>query len=321
MDHLEIAIGDYDHVRDLAGGRVQVADHDVRFLPQDAPEGMFGKLLAGQWDGAEFSLAVLAGRLSRGQEDLVGIPVFPARSFRHAAIFVRAGAGIERPSDLVGRPVGAPVWAQTAGVWVRGILARDYDLPLEAVSWHLAGVDEPGREEPVEISPPASIEIERHPESSLDALLREGRIDAAISARPPHCAIDGSGVARLLFDDPVAAETEWFGRSGVFPIMHVLVVRRTALEANPGLAAALVGAFEAAKRRSLTRLADATIPHAPLPWVAHQLAAARRLVGEDPWPYGLEANRATLTWFLGLAAEQGVSAHKLDPEELFWPGP
>lgn len=321
MDQVEIAVGDYDHVRDLAGGRVEVGGRAVRWLPQDAPEGMFGKLLAGEWDGAEFSLAVLAGRLSRGHDDLIGIPIFPARSFRHAAIYVRARAGVAAPADLVGRRVGAPVWAQTAGVWVRGILARDYGVPLDAVSWHLAGVDEPGREEPVEISPAASIAIERHPQSSLDQLLRDGLIDAAISARPPRCVIDGSGVAVPLFDDPMAAEVEWFGRSGVFPIMHVVVLRRAVLERDPGLAAALVEAFEAAKRRSLARLADATIPHAPLPWVARQLGEARRLLGEDPWPYGLAANRPTLERFLGLAFEQGVTAKELQPEELFWTGP
>jgi 4,5-dihydroxyphthalate decarboxylase len=316
---LEIAIGDYDQVRDLAAGRALVEGFPVKWITQGAPEGMFGKLLAGEWDGGEFSLAAHAGRISRGLDDLVGIPVFPARSFRHSAIYVRAGAGLREPSDLVGRRVGAPVWAQTAGVWVRGFLGRDYGVPPDSVEWHLAGVDEPGREEPVEISPPASISIERHPTGSLDEMLRQGLLDAVVSARPPRCVIDGSGVAVPLFDDPTAVESEWFRRSGVFPIMHVLVVRRTRLAESQGLAGALVEACEEAKRHSLRRLADATIPHAPLPWVALQLAQARRLLGEDPWPYGLEANREALAWFLELAFDQGVCARKLRPEDLFWP--
>jgi 4,5-dihydroxyphthalate decarboxylase len=318
---LEIAVGDYDHVRDLAAGRVAVEGHEVRWLPQGAPEGMFGKLLAGEWDGAEFSTAVLAGRVSRGLDDLIGIPVFPARSFRHSAIYVRVGAGVTVPSDLIGRSVGTPVWAQTAGVWVRGILAKDYGVPLDAVSWHLAGVDSPGREEPVEIAPPESISIERHPESSLDQMLRDGALDAVVSARPPRCVIDGSGIAEPLFDDPVTAEIDWFGHSRVFPIMHVVVLRRTALERNPGLAAALIAAFEEALRRSLARLGDGTIPHAPLPWVALQVAEARRLLGDELWAYGLERNRRTVDWFLELAFEQGVCARRMQPEELFWKGP
>lgn len=313
----EIALGDYDHVRDLVSGAVAGAPADVEWVCPESPEEIFGRFLGGEWDGAELSLAVHSARISRGVDDLVGVPVFPARSFRHAAIFVRSEARIEAPGDLTARRVGVPVWAQTAGVWVRGMLGRDYGVRLDSVDWHLAGVDSPGREEPTEIDPPAAISLTRHPQASLNELLLAGEIDAAISARPPRCFVEGHSEVRRLFADPRAAEAAWFRQHRIFPIMHLLVLRRAVVEARPELPAALCKGFAAAKARSLVRLAEETVPRLPLPWPAASLAEARELLGPDPWPYGLEANRETLAVFLEYALEQGVCRTAVEPERLF----
>lgn len=313
----EIALGDYDHVRDLTSGRAGSVSPPVRWTTVTSPEEIFGRFLAGEWQGAELSLAVYVARIAHGLRDLIGLPVFPARSFRHGAIYVRAAAGIADPADLAGKRVGIPVWAQTAGVWVRGSLAEDHGLDLGSVEWHQAGVDNPGRDEPVEISIPDGIMLHRHPDSSLDSMLKAGRLDAVISARPPRCCLADRPRFRQLFADPVAAEAEWFRRSGVFPIMHLLVLRRAVVETNPGIVPALQKAFEEAKANSLARLAEATVPYVPMPWVSTQLGEAKELMGADLWPYGVAPNLETLKLFLRFAHEQGVCSRLLDAEDLF----
>jgi 4,5-dihydroxyphthalate decarboxylase len=313
---LTIAVGDYDHTRDLTDGRVAVPGLDIHWTAISSPEEMFGRFLdGGEFDGAELSMAVCSILCARGDDRFVPIPVFPARSFRHGAIYVAAD-GPTSPGELSGATIGIPVWAQTAGVYVRGILASHHGLALESIRWIQAGVDTPGRREPVDVDF-GRFDVRSEPQRSLDELLLAGEVDAVISARPPACVERGDPRVRRLFADPMAEEISYFRATGIFPIMHVLALRRDSVTDHRLTSERLLGACEEAKRRSLARVAATTVPGVPLPWAATHAGQARGLIGDDWWPYGLEANRRTLDAFLGFAAEQQLTARRLAPEDLF----
>ena len=309
---VSLAIGGYDHVRDLLEGRVAPAGIDLLPLELPIEEITFRFTRFGEWDACELSFGKTIGLLARERAPIVPIPVFPSRAFRHSAIYVRDGSGITAPRDLEGRRVGVPEWAQTAGIYVRGLLQHEYGVDLRKIDWLQAGVNEPGRTEKIPLSLPPGLRLTPAPEKSLSAMLAAGEIDAAISARAP-------GSARRLFEDYQALELAYWKKTRIFPIMHVVVLRREAYERNRWVAMNLVQAFEAAKRRSLVRVAELGVSHVPLPWVADNAARWRELAGEDFWPYGVEPNRATLEAYLQYAFEQGVCGRRLAMEELFAP--
>lgn len=313
---LVVAVGDYDHTRDLVSGRVRPVGLDATVLAIDTPEELFGRVLdGGEFDAAELSLAVCSTLLARGDDRFVALPVFPARSFRHAAIYVRAD-GPSAPAGLDGARIGIPAWAQTAGVYVRGMLAAEHGVRLEGVRWIQAGVDAPGRTEPVTVDY-GRFDVTPAPGRSLDDLLLAGEVDAVISARPPASIERDDPRVRRLYADPGEEERAWFARTGIFPIMHLVVVRRGAYA--PDMAVALIDAFQEAKRRSLERMGRPTVPSLPLPWAATHARQARAALGDDWWPYGLEPNRATLAAFLSDAQAQGLTQRRLAPEDLFPP--
>jgi 4,5-dihydroxyphthalate decarboxylase len=265
------------------------------------------------------SLAKYCSLRSRGDDSLVAIPVFPSRVFRHSAIYVRAGDTVRAPSDLVGRRIGIPEWTQTAGVYVRGMLADEHGVGIDQVDWVQAGLNEPGREELVPPALRSGIRYRAVADRRLGDLLLEGEVDAIISARAPDVFLDGSGRVRRLFDDPQAAEEASLEATGIFPIMHTVAIRRDVFDEHPWLAPNLVEAFEESKRRSLRRLLDDSVARLPIPWASSGVERAVRLLGADPWPYGIESNRTTLEAFLRYAHEQGICARSLTPEELFPP--
>jgi 4,5-dihydroxyphthalate decarboxylase len=307
-----VAVGDYDHTRDLIIGTVAVDGVEVVAVPR--PEDIFARALEGEFDASEMSMAVVSNLVSRGDDRFVTLPVFPARSFRHGAIYTHAD-GPQRPEDLGGARIGIPVWAQTAGIVVRGFLAARHGVDLTSITWVRAGVDESGREEPVDFDH-GPYRILSEPGRTLDELLLSREVDAVISARPPACIERRDPRVRRLFADPEAEERAYYRETGIFPIMHVLVIRRDALARRPTLAAELTEAFTVAKDASLRRAAQATVPSYPLPWAAIHARDARDLLGDDFWPYGIDANRATLSGFLRDAHAQRVTDRPLEPDEL-----
>jgi len=309
---ISLAIGGYDHVRDLLEGRVQASGIDLVPLELPIEEITFRFMRFGEWDASELSFGKTVSLMSQPQPQIVPLPVFPSRAFRHSAIYVRPGAGIAAPKDLEGRRVGVPEWAQTAGIYVRGMLQHEYGVDLRRIEWLQAGVRQPGREEKVALRLPPGLRLAPAPDKSLSGMLRSGEIDAAISARVPD---NGA----RLFEDHQGLELAYWNKTRIFPIMHVVVLRRTAYERNRWIAMNLVQAFEAAKRRSLARALEVGVSHLPLPWVADHAMRWRDLAGEDFWPYGAEANRATLEAYLQYAFEQGVSHRLLAVDELFAP--
>lgn len=311
---LTLAIGPYDHVRDLA---VEGVELTVLHLPVE--EIFFRFTAFREWEVSELSLARYVALRGSGDDSLTAVPVFPSRKFRHSALYVRAGAGIASPADLAGRRVGVPEWAQTATVWVRGLLAHEYGVDLASIDWRQGGVNEPGRREGVELSLPAGITITPERDRSLDALLRAGELDAIISARPPAAFSEGRPEVVRLFPDHSEEEERSYRATGIFPIMHVLALRADVHSEHPWVAGNLLAACEAAKRRSLARALDVTVSHTPIPFASAHAQRMQALFGEDPWPYGVEANRTTLEAFLAFAREQGLAERELSPEDLFAP--
>lgn len=315
---LALAIGDFDHVRDLTSGTVVPKGIDLTCLVFEHVEEIFFRFLNfGEWEVSEVSFGAYAARISQGYEDLVAIPVFPARSFRQSALYVKRDGPVTVPADLAGRRVGVPAWSQTAGVYARGWLMHQHGLRLEDIAWFQAGLDQPGRTEPVEVDLPEGVVVTPVPDRTLDEMLLAGELDAVISARPPLSFERRHPDVRRLVEDVVGVEEEYYGETGIFPIMHVVVLRRDVFDAHPWTAMNMLQAFEQAKQRSLARVLEATVPRFPLPWADTHAEHARELFGEDFWPYGVEANRPTLEAFLSFAAEQGVCRRQVAPEELF----
>jgi 4,5-dihydroxyphthalate decarboxylase len=317
MNEYALAIGDYAHVQALADGRVRVQGLDLRIQRLSAEQVIQRTMEHQEWEIAEFSLAQYVALCSRGDQSLIAIPVFPSRVFRHGSIFVRAD-GPHDPSALGGGRVGVPEWVQTAGIWTRGILSEQYGLDLRSIEWVQAGVNQAGRRESVPVTLPPGVSCRSADGETLTDLLEAGSIDAIITARPPSSFTDGSGRTTRLISDFQAAERAWFNDTGIFPVMHVIVIRRDAYEQARWIAQNLVEAFTEAKRIELASLADITISHVPLPWIPDQLAELSAGVDEW-WPYGVEPNRPTLSAFLRYCSQQGVAPPSLKLEDLFAP--
>jgi len=316
---LSIAVGDYDRMRPLIDGAVQIDGVDPTFLMLTPEEIFYRAFRHEAFDICELSLSSYSVRTARGDCPYVGVPVFPSRAFRHTAITVRTDR-IKEAGDLRGKRVGLPEYQLTACVWARAILADDHGVKPSEIQWVRGGQEEPGRKEKIALDLPADVQIEDAPEgSTLSRMLAAGEIDAIISPRIPSCQVRGDPNVGWLFADPKAAAADYFRRTGIFPIMHILGVRKTLVEAHPWLPAAALKAFERSKRVALERLADTSAPKVTLPFVEEQLAAARGLMGDDFWPYGLAANRVTLQSFLKHHHDQGLSSGLLTPEELFHP--
>lgn len=316
--HLTLAVCDYDHTRDLVSGAVRADGITLTPLVFDSIEEITFRFLRNlEWDVSELSFGKYTSLASQGAAPMVAIPVFPSRVHRHSAIYVRADRGIKSARDLNKRTIGIPEWAQTAGVYVRGFLAEDYGVDLSSIQWLQAGVNQPGRAEKVALKLPAGLRYKTRPDTSLSAMLESGEVDAVISARAPDAFVRGRGDVVRLFPDYRAEEERYFSKTRIFPIMHVMTLRRAAFEQHPWIAMNLVTAFEEAKRRCLKRLRDFTVAGTALPWIAAIADDIVTAQGADPYPYGIEASRATLDSFCRYCHDQGVTARRMTPDDLF----
>ena len=303
---ITLAIHPYDHVRGLAP---QGVDLTVLELPIEEIFFRFTKFR--EWEATEMSFGKTVSLMSQPSPDIIPIPVFPSRVFRHSAIYVGKKGGIKTPKDLEGRKVGIPEWAQTAGIYVRGLLQHEYGVDLARIDWYQAGVRQPGRVEKVQLNLAKGLRITPVPDKTLAQMLASGELDAALSARDP-------GGTRL-FPDYLQLEEAYFRKTRIYPIMHVVVLRRDVYERDRWVAMNLLKAFAETKKRSMEQLVDIGLSHVPMPWVAEHARRWREIAGEDFWPYGIEPNRPTLEAFVQYAFEQGVAARQLKVEELFAP--
>lgn len=317
---LSLACAHYDRTEGLRDGSVRV--EGVRLSCVDLPvEEIFFRMARFQeFDAAEMSLSSYVISLASDPTPFVAIPVFPSRTFRHSGIYVNTSAGISEPDQLAGRTVGVAEYQLTANVWIRGILQDHYGVPVESVRYRTGGLHDPGRVEKLEIRPPDGVEIEPVADDrTLEGMLLTGELDAVYSPRAPQAYLDGDPAIRRLFADPEREERAYFARTGIFPIMHVVVLRRDRYERDRWLARALVKAFEQAKLRAEALLDETAALPVMLPWLPVQVEQARELMGHDFWPYGLERNDAALRTFLRYSREQGLARREFEPAELFAP--
>jgi hypothetical protein len=273
-----------------------------------------------EFEVAELSLSSYVVSLQSDPPPFVGLPVFTSRMFRHGSIYINTGAGIEKPEDLRGKRVGVPEYQLSACVWIRGILADYHGVPIDSVTYHTGGQEQPGRIEKAGLDLPGTISVQRiAADKTLSAMLVEGEIDALYTPRIPRPFVQGDPRVGRLFPDVIASERAYFDVSGIFPIMHLVVLRRDVYETYPWAAQSLYKAFLLAKANVFDRLYDSSALRFSLPWLNQQLEEAHEILGDDYWSYGLEANRRALATFLRYHHEQGLSPRELAPEELFAP--
>jgi 4,5-dihydroxyphthalate decarboxylase len=256
----------------------------------------------------------------RDPKPFIAIPIFPSRFFRHSCIFVNANAGIREPKDLIGKRVGTPEYQMTAPVWIRGILSDHFGVPVDSVTYYTGGEEEPGRSEKIKLDLPPNIKVKPIGEAqTLASMLASGEIDALHTARMPSTFKMEDGPVRRLFPDYKKVEQEYFRKTGIFPMMHTVAIRRDVYEANRWVAQSLYKAFVEAQRRTYEDLYVTAALKAMLPWLTSHVEETRALMGDDYWTYGFERNREALETFLRYHHEQGLSKRLLKPEELFAP--
>jgi 4,5-dihydroxyphthalate decarboxylase len=320
MGALRLSLGcwDYDRVRPLMDGRVRPEGIDLNFLNMIVEETFFRMLRNREFDVSEMSMSSYVVSLQKPEKPFVAIPVFPSRFFRHSSIYVSAKSGIRAPKDLIGKRIGNPEYQMTAPVWIRGILSEHYGVPVDGVTYLTGGEESPGRSEKLKLDLPESIRVERiGPDQTLAAMLRDGEIDALYTARKPS-TYDGETVSRL-FPNFVEVEQAYFRDTGIFPIMHVIAIRRDVYEENRWVAMNLFQAFKQAQAICYEGLRETAALKGMLPWFNAHVEEAFEMMGEDFWPYGFEKNRETLATFLRYHHEQGLSKRLVEPEEMFAP--
>jgi len=317
---LTFACGDYDRTRALEEGTVRPDGIDLTYLRLPVEETFFRMMRHQEFEVAELSLSSYVLSLRADPAPFVALPVYTSRMFRHGSLYCHTDAGISAPEDLRGKRIGTPEYQLTACVWMRGILADRYGVPFDSVSYLTGGQETPGRTEKAGVELPDSLRISRIPEGrTLAEMLAEGEIDALCTPRVPSPFVAGDPRVRRVFGDVVAAEKDYYADTGIFPIMHVVVIRRDVYDRHPWVAQSLYKAMLAAKGAAYRNLYDTSALRFMLPWLTPQLEEARTLLGQDYWSYGLESNRETLTTFLRYHHEQGLSERLWRPEELFAP--
>ncbi len=309
----------WDRTRSLMDGSVRPPGIDLTYLT-GYPRDLFRRMAQyEEFDAAEMSMSTYVAMVSRGDTRFVAIPVFPSRNFRHSYLFINARAGITKPEDLRGKRIGVPEYQMTAALWIRGFLQHDHGVHAREVHWLMGAMDEHGFDERLALSLPEEIDLQHIPEGkTLEGMLEDGEIDALIMAARPRLAGAGVTETRRLFPDYVEVEKDYFRRTGIFPIMHTVVIRRPIYEKNPWIATSLFEAFELAKRAGQERIRVTGPLAVALPWLpAHLEEIAELFGGRDPWVYGIEENRAVLEALIAYSHEQGLAPRPVTLEELF----
>jgi 4,5-dihydroxyphthalate decarboxylase len=315
---LSVAVGDYDRTRPLSDGSVQIDGVSPVIMHLSPEEIFFRAFRHAEFDICELSLSSYTVKTAAGTCPYIGIPAFPSRAFRHTSIYVRTDR-IREAADLKGKIVGVPEYQLTANVWARALLEELGVRPSD-IRWVRGGLEQPGRLEKIPITLPEDVRLaDIAADKTLSAMLAEGEIDGIIAPRTPSCFDWGHPQVGWLFPDPAATAAAYFTRTGIFPIMHLVGIRKALVEQHPWLPATMLKAFGEAKRVALARLGDTSATKVTLPFVEEQLKKARDLMGEDFWSYGVEANRKTLGAFLTAHHAQGLSPRRLAIEELFHP--
>lgn len=316
---LTLACGPYDRTEALRTGVVRPEGIDLVYVPIQSPPEIFARMVTTQsFDASEMSCAHSLIRKGAGDFPFVAVPVFPSRMFRHGFIFMNTASGIRAPKDLEGRRVGVPEYSQTAAVWIRGLLQHEYGVNLDAIEWYAGGVNAAGRPDVLVNLPDAPVSITRVMDRTLNDMLVNGEIDALIGARKP-AAFGRDPRVQRLFPNYRELEREYYRKTGIFPIMHTVVIREPLYREHPWIADSLYKAFVQAKEWCLQQMRFSSALRYMLPWLHADLEELSDVFGSDAWPYGLEANRNVLSTLVQYLVEQRLLRHALPLEDLFAP--
>jgi 4,5-dihydroxyphthalate decarboxylase len=313
---ITIASGDYDRTRALKDGSVRVEGCAVTYANVE-PNELFKRNLRNQeFDVSEMSFSTYIVQREQGTAATTAIPVFLSRAFRHSAIFVRTDRGIRTPADLRGKRVGTPEYFTTMLVWMRGLLSDEFDVRPSDLTWCIGGQEQPVKE-PAKVALMPGIDIATIPaDTTLSAMLADGKIDALFAARPPSCFGRAPNVARL-FPDYRTAEQAYYKKTGIYPLMHAVGIRNNLVQQYPGLSMALHEAFLKAKQRALADLERLAAFAITLPWVEAEYRATQAVLGPDIWPYGVSENQKTIDTLCRYLHEQGFTKRAMTTDELF----
>ena len=309
---LTLACGNYDHTRSLLDGTVAIEDVDLRVIPISPPSQIFLRMLHNEeFEASEMSLSNYLIAIGRGDTRFVGIPVFPSRVFRHSYIWINTRAGIKKPEDLKGKRIGIADYSMTALLFARGMLEHQYGVLPRDIHWYR------NRSEHVSIQTPPDVRIENIPKNQiLDELLEEGELDAVALTSAPRGFNEGSPNIARLFPKPREVEADYYRQTKIFPIMHMVVIRRAVYEQHPWLAVALAEAFQRAKQHAHQRFKEGS---SPLPWLNLDFEFARQVMGQDVYSYGVKQSLPTLEAATQYSYEQGLTDRRIAVSELFAP--
>lgn len=318
---LTLATWDHDRVMALHEGRVTVPGVALQSVIEPTQKLFPLAVGAAPYDITEMSISSYILQISRGTGDYVAIPAFVSRAFRHSGFFARKGSGIESPADFAGRRIGVPEYQMTAALWMRGILSDEYGVDARTVHWRTGALDQGVRRERLELDLPEGMVVEPIAEGeTLQDLLQAGEIDGLLAPKPPQAFLDGDDRFQRLFPDFEAAERAYHDKTGFFPIMHLIGVRKSLVAADPALPRALFDAFVAARDAAVDRLRKVWLGNAnrlSLPWLNASMERTIATLGEDYWSYGFSANRAELDAVCRYSVEQYLAERQVAPEELF----
>lgn len=321
MTTISLATWDHDRLMPLHDGTVtidgiQIESHVLptsTLFPVAVQEARF--------DVTELSISSYLLQVSRGTAAYTAVPVYPSRAFRHSGFFAHRGAGISAPSQFAGRRIGIPEYQMTAGVWMRGILKDEFGVDCDNIHWRTGALDKGIRKERLELALPKGMIVEPIQEGqTLQELLLDGAIDGLLAPKPPQGFLDGNPDMVRLIPDFEAAEIAYHRKTGFFPIMHVLAIRKRLADEHPWLPRALFDASVTARDIAIKRLRNVWLGNSnrlSLPWLNASMEKTLSVLGEDYWSYGFKANREELATICRYSVEQHLAERYVEPEELF----
>ncbi len=317
---ITIACGDYDRTRAIKDGRVQVEGCAVTYIPLEPEEVFFRAFRYQEFDVSELSFSSYLRITDEGHSPYTAIPAFVSRVFRHSGIYIRTDRGIRSPADLKGRLVGVPEYQITAVVWMKGILQDEYGVRPADIRWRQGGQEQAGRGERTPLAPIAGIDLQAIPsDKTLSGMLAAGELDALFTARAPSCFVERAPHVGRLFPDYRNVEKAYYKKTGIFPIMHLIGLRKSLAERHPWLATSLYKAFVEAKAYAMKEVREINALPVTLPWLEAETLETMELMGEDFWRYGVEENRKEIETLARYSYEQGLVKKRLSVEDLFAP--
>lgn len=315
---INLACWDYDRTRALKDGIIKPDGVDLNYIPLEIEEIFWRMFQYEEFDASELSLSGYILERSRGINRFIAIPVFPSRIFRHSCVFINSDSGVKKPEDLKGKAIGVPEYHMTAALWLRGIFHHEYGIKPQDVIWRTGGQEQPGRKERVDLRLPPEIVVKPIPETeTLNAMLERGEIAALFTARIPSSFLSGHPKIKRLFPDYRSVEEAYYKKTKNFPIMHTIVIKQSICKENPWVAMCLYKAFKESKEICLREMYDTNALRYSLPWLIPEIEKEKEIIGDDLWPYGVNANRHVIETMVQFSYEQGLAERIVPVEELF----